>query len=199
MIAGGWRPVMGIGLDATGVLTRDSAAVGEGQTGRLIFARLDQARGFKPGDFVTVRVTEPEIGDVVRLPATSLAADGTVLVLVGDDRLTPLPVTLVRRQGDDVLLRGDGLAGSEVVRERSPLLGEGIKVRPLRSDDRGAQAPPDSQTMLELTEDRRARLMAYVEANSAMPAEIKSSILARLQEPQVPAQMVERLESRMGG
>lgn len=191
--------VMGIGLDATGVLTRDSAAVGEGQTGRLIFARLDQARGFKPGDFVTVRVTEPEIGDVVRLPATSLAADGTVLVLVGDDRLTPLPVTLVRRQGDDVLLRGDGLAGSEVVRERSPLLGEGIKVRPLRSDDRGAQAPPDSQTMLELTEDRRARLMAYVEANSAMPAEIKSSILARLQEPQVPAQMVERLESRMGG
>jgi hypothetical protein len=122
-----------------------------------------------------------------------------VLVLGTDDRLSALPVTLVRRQGDDVLLRGDGLAGAEVVRERTPLLGPGIKVRPLRRDDGNAQVTPDAQTMLELTEDRRARLMAYVEGNAAMPAEIKSSLLARLKEPQVPAQMVERLESRMGG
>ena len=191
--------VLGADLEATGVLTRDSAAVGDGQTGRLVFARLDQARGFKPGDFVTVRVTEPEVQNVVRLPATALAADGTVLVLGADDRLEPLPVTLVRRQDDDILVRGRGLAGREVVRERSPLLGEGIKVRPLRLDDQGAQAAPPAPAMLELTEERRARLVAFVESNATMPAEIKSSILARLQQPQVPAQMVERLESRMGG
>ncbi|MCM2561565.1 HlyD family efflux transporter periplasmic adaptor subunit [Lutimaribacter sp. EGI FJ00015] len=188
--------VMGVDLEATGVLKRDSAAVGEGQSGRLIFARLDRARGFKPGDFVTVRVSEPEIDNVVRLPATALAADGTVLVLGDDDRLAPLAVTLVRRQGDDVLLRGDGLAGREVVRERSPLLGEGIKVRPLRQDDQGADAAP---ALLDLSEERRARLVAYVEGDGSMTEAVKSTILDRLQQPRVPAQMVERLESRMGG
>ena len=40
-------------LRADGRITRESAAVGEGQTGRLIFARLDAA-GAPPGDFVTV-------------------------------------------------------------------------------------------------------------------------------------------------
>lgn len=191
--------VLGAELEATGTLTRDSAAVGEGQTGRLIFARLDEARGFKPGDFVTVRVTEPEVENVVRLPATSLAADGTVLVLGAEDRLDSLPVTLVRRQGDDVLVRGPGLGGREVVRERSPLLGPGIKVRPLRQAQEGAQAAPPPPAMLELTEERRARLVAFVENNPGMPDEIRSSILASLQQPRVPAQMVERLESRMGG
>jgi hypothetical protein len=173
--------------------------VGEGQTGRQIFARLDTARGFKPGDFVTVAIKEPEIDNVVRLPSTALAADGTVLVLGQNDRLQPLPVTLVRRQGDDILVRGEGLDGREVVRERSPLLGEGIKVRPLRQSQDGSQAAPAEPEMLELSEERRARLVAFVEGNSAMPDEIKSSILARLQQPRVPAQMVERLESRMGG
>lgn len=186
-------------LEATGVLTRDSAAVGEGQTGRLIFARLDTARGFKPGDFVTVRVTEPRVENVVRLPATALAADGTVLVLGADDRLEVLPVTLVRRQDDDVLVRGSGLAGREVVRERSPLLGPGIKVRALRRTGDAAQAAPPEPEMLELSAERRARLVAFVENNAGMPAEMKSTILARLQQPRVPAQMVERLESRMGG
>jgi hypothetical protein len=191
--------VHGVDLEATGVLTRDSAAVGEGQTGRLVFARLDRARGFKPGDFVTVRVTEPEISGVVRLPATALAADGTALVLGADNRLEPLAVTLIRRQGDDILVRGDALSGREVVRERSPLLGEGIKVRPLRESDRGASSDPTPPQMLELTRERRARLVAFVEASTTMPDDTKSSILARLQQPRVPAQMVARLESRMGG
>jgi len=32
-----------------------------------------------------------------------------------------------------------------------------------------------------------------------MPAEIRQSLLARLQQPKVPAEMVRRLEERMGG
>ena len=46
-----------------------------------------------------------------------------MLVLQGEDRLDVLPVTLVRRQGDAVLLRGAGLAGREVVVGRTQLLG----------------------------------------------------------------------------
>ena len=187
----------GISLTAQGTIARDSAAVGEAQSGRLIFAALTNAVGFKPGDFVTVRAEEPPIENVVRLPAGALDGSGTVLVLGADDRLEEIPVELLRRQGNDVLVRGVGLPGREVVTARSPLLGAGIAVRPLRSTEQSAQsAPPD---MLELTDERRARLVAYVEANTRMPADVKERLLARLAEPQVPAQMVVRLESRMGG
>ena len=53
--------------------------------------------------------------------------------------------------------------------------------------------------MLELTAERRARLVAFVEGNNRMPEEAKTRILAQLQENQVPADMVQRIEERMGG
>ncbi len=87
----------GLDLTAKGVISRESAAVGEGSTGRLLFARLYQAPAMKPGDFVAVRIEEPPLERVVRLPASSLGADGDVLVLGEDDRLKSLPVTLLRR------------------------------------------------------------------------------------------------------
>lgn len=188
--------VSGIDLQAHGVISRASAAVGEGQTGRLVFARLDQSLGFKPGDFVTVHVQEPPLENVVRLPAAAVNSAGTVLVLGEEDRLESIDVDLVRRQGDDVLVRGAGLAGREVVEARSPLLGVGISVRPLRVDDATAPSEPE---MLELSAERRAKLVAFVEANKRMPAEAKARVLAQLSEERVPARMVARLEERMGG
>lgn len=191
---------MGAGLVARGTLARDSAMVAQGQTGRLVFAGLDQTRGFKPGDFVTVRVAEPALENVFRLPATALAADGSVLVLGPEDRLVAMAVTLVRRQSNDVLVRAPDLAGREVVAQRTPLLGAGIKVRPLRQPDAGQQAAaPEAPEMLELDDAQRARLIAFVQGNTRMPAEIRQSLLARLQQPKVPAEMVRRLEERMGG
>ncbi len=46
--------VLGLDLTATGRISRGSATVGEGQTGRLVYAPLGEASGFRPGDFVTV-------------------------------------------------------------------------------------------------------------------------------------------------
>ena len=188
--------VFGIDLEVSGRISRDSAVVGDGQTGRLVFARLEDAAGMKPGDFVTVTIEEPPLDNVVRLPASSIGADGTVLALDESDRLEAIDVALLRRQGDDVLVRGDGLAGREIVRERSPLLGAGIKVRALRRSDTGNQA---TNEMLELSEDRRARLVAFVEGSTDMPEAVKLRLLGQLAEPRVPARMVERLEGRMGG
>ncbi|MEL7166664.1 MAG: HlyD family efflux transporter periplasmic adaptor subunit [Pseudomonadota bacterium] len=188
--------VAGVDLTARGQISRASAGAGEMQTGRLLFARLDAAPGFKPGDFITVQVQEPPLERVVRLPASAIDAAGTVLVLGEDDRLETLSVRLMRRQGDDILVRGEDLVGREVVKARTPLLGAGIRVRPLRTTD----APPsDEPEMVELTDERRARLVAFVEANQRMPAEAKQRVLARLNEARVPARMIARLESRMGG
>lgn len=189
--------VAGLDLDARGQITRASAAAGAGATGRLIFASLREPAGFKPGDFVTVAVQEPLLADVIRLPASAVDARQEVLVLDAENRLEALQVTLLRRQGDDVLVRGP-IEGRAVVRERSPLLGAGIAVKPIQPGDAqaAAQAGPE---MLELTDERRARLVAFVEGNKRMPKEARDRVLARLAEPKVPAQMVARIESRMGG
>ncbi|NIZ62657.1 efflux transporter periplasmic adaptor subunit [Sedimentitalea sp. CY04] len=185
----------GADLSAEGVISRDSGGAGAGQSGRLIYARLSATPGFKPGDFVTVSVREPELSAVARLPATVLDANGTVLVLGAEDRLEQMQVELVRRQGDDVLIRGIGLAGREVVSGRTPLLGAGIKVRALRN---GAALQPQAE-FIELSDERRARLTAFVQGNSRMPEEAKKRVLGQLAEAKVPAKLVSRIESRMGG
>ena len=150
----------------------------------------------KPGDFVTVRIEEPPLEQVVRLPASSLGPDGNVLVLDEENRLETLPVTVMRRQGDDILVRGDALPGARVVVERTPLLGEGIKVRPLNP---GAEAEAEDPGTLELTAARRERLMEFVQANGDMSAAVKRRLLGQLEQTRVPARVVERLERRMGG
>lgn len=188
--------VLGVDLTTRGVIGRESANVGDGQTGRQLFARIQRAQGFRPGDFVTVRVREPELQFVALLPAAAVDAAATVLVLGEEDRLEVAPVELLRRQGDDVIVRGRDLSGREIVAERSPLLGAGIKVRPIRPGD-GTE--PEAPAMVELTEERRARLVAFVEGNNRMPDEAKKRVLAQLSQPQVPARIIERIEARMGG
>ncbi len=187
--------VAGIDLTASGQITRTSAAAGEGATGRLVFAALSGAVGFKPGDFVTVQVREPVLRNVVRLPAAAVDAKNEVLVLGDENRLEAIAVEVLRRQGDDVLVRGP-IVGREVIEARSPLLGAGIAVKPLRKQ--GSPAP-ETPEMIELSAERRAALVAFVEGNKRMPDEAKARVLAQLSQPQVPAETIARIESRMGG
>ncbi|MGR3757322.1 MAG: efflux RND transporter periplasmic adaptor subunit [Tranquillimonas sp.] len=191
--------VNGYTLETSGTISRESAAVGEGQTGRLLFARLDDAAGFRSGDFARVSVEEPALSGVARLPAAAVDAGGNVLVLGPEDRLEVAQVDLLRRQGDDVIVRAGALEGREVVAERSPLLGAGIKVKPGRPGapaDAAADAAPQT---VELSDERRARLVAFIESSEQMPRDAKERVLAQLRAPQVPVQVVERIEARMGG
>ncbi len=187
--------VTGTDLIAKGQISRDSGAAGEGQTGRLIYARLDDAPGFKPGDFVTVSVEEQPLENVVRLPSSVLDAAGNVLVLGPDDRLEPLAVQLIRRQGDEVLLRGEGLEGREVVIGRTPLLGSGVRVRPLRVEA-STEVDPG---MVELSDEKRAQLVAQVEASDGMSQADKAQLLGQLSEAKVPAALVRRLDDNRAG
>lgn len=187
----------GTGLEYQGQISRDSAAVGEGQIGRLVFARLQEAPALKPGDFVTVEIEEPALDGAVRLPSAALGSDGNVMILGADSRLQAVPVALLRRQGDDVLVRSrdqGALDGVQVLTERTPLLGEGVKVQP-KSIDPGQ----DDVALLILSDDQRARLIAFVQTGLEVSEEIKLQLLGQLQEAQVPADLVERLERRIGG
>jgi multidrug efflux pump subunit AcrA (membrane-fusion protein) len=188
--------VLGADLAATGRISRGSAVVGEGRTGRLVYARLGDAAGFRPGDFVTVTVDEPPLAGVATIPAAAVDGTGIVLAVDAQQRLEAVPVDILRRQGDDVIVVAGAIAGRDIVAERSPLLGAGIRVRPLH---RGVGPAEATDEMVELSEARRAALVAFVEANDGMPSAAKERVLAQLREPQVPAQVVARIEQRMGG
>jgi hypothetical protein len=178
-------------------IDRMGASVGDGQTGRVVYVALDTSPAtalLQPGDFVEVAIEEAPLSDAALLPASALGSNGTVLALGPEDRLQELAVEVLRRQGDDVIIRVAGLTGREVVTERSALLGDGIRIRPIRPG-----AAVEEKAMVPLTPERRAELIAMVEANERMPAEVKSQLLQELQAETVPAATLERLERRMGG
>lgn len=188
----------GAEMQTPGMIERVDAEVGEGQTGRQIFASLPKGAmtTFRPGDFVAVEATEPELINVVILPASAVDASGKVLVLGAEDRLEEIEVKLLRKQGDDVIVRAAALIGRDVVEARSPLLGAGIKVNPLR---RGGVAEVKPKEMIALTGERRAALVEFISGNTRLPKAAKDRIMKRLNEEKVPLELVTRIEARMGG
>jgi multidrug efflux pump subunit AcrA (membrane-fusion protein) len=187
----------GLEVTSPGRVSRASPSVGEGQSGRLVHADIHAPRGFRPGDFVVVRITEPVLPDVALIPATAVDAEGVVLVLGDEERLVAATVEILRRQGDSVLVRvPPQLNGREIVAARSPLLGEGIRVRPQREEN--AQIP-EAPAMVALDPDTRAQLIAQVEAATMMPDPVRTRILSQLQQDEVPARLIERLQQGPGG
>lgn len=190
--------VAGYEITSPGRVLRASATVAQGQSGRLLFVELAAPRGFRPGDFVTVRLNEPALQDVALLPATAVNPASNVLVINADNRLEAMPVTVLRRQGDNVLIEASALAGKEIVREIGPSLGAGILVRPQRETPTGGVVT-DMPEMVTLDPERRARLIAQVEGNTQMPEPVRARMIAQLAEDAVPATMLERLENGGGG
>lgn len=186
-----------------GSLSRVAPLVGEGQSGRVVFARIAAPRGFRPGDFVTIRVTEPMLPGVALVPAAAVDAEGGVLLLAEGDRLEAARIEVVRRQGDFVLIRAGALAGREIVAARNPLLGAGVRIRPQRVQAGQArlgqaQATPDEPELVALAPEHRAALIARVEGNAMMPEPARVRILAQLEQEQVPARLIERIEQGGG-
>lgn len=190
--------VAGFEIISPGRLVRASATVEQGQSGRRLFVDLMAPRGFRPGDFVTVRLQEPALGGVALLPATAVNAAGNVLAVNDSNRLEAIPVTVLRRQGERVIVDAAGIAGREIVREIGPMLGSGILVRPQRETAIG-EVLVEEPEMVTLDAEQRARLIAQVEGNTGMPEPVRARMLAQLSEDQVPAAMVERLENGGGG
>lgn len=189
--------VEGIEVTLPGVIDRAGASVGAGQTGRLIYARLDagQAGLFRPGDFLTVRVAEPSLTGVAVLPATAVGADGRILLVGEGDRIEEAEVTVLRRQDDRVIVSGAPF-GRSYVTERQPALGPGIRIRPITPGAAVADAP---EAMVRLSPERRAGLIAAVQGNARMPQEAKARILAALEADEVPQSVIDRLETRRSG
>jgi len=184
-----------------GRIVREGAAVAEGRTGRLLFASLPNSGriGLKPGDFVSVTIEEPELRGVLTLPATAIDSENRLLVLDGENRLEDIDIELLRRIGDEIIVRGEpGLADRLIVAERTPLIGAGSLVKPILPDQNSIESQPEP-VLVALSDEERGRLIAMVEANAFMPDPVKKRILEQLQQPRIPQDMLDRLRSRSGG
>ena len=172
-------------------ISRAGASVGEGQTGRELYASLGEtaATFLRPGDFVSVTIQEPPLQDVAIIPATAASSANEILVVGEDNRLRPLTVSVLRRQRDTLVIGGDGVDGATVVLERVPQLGAGIRIQPRQPD-----APEFEEVeLVTLTAEEQETMTRALQANNRMPAEIRDRILAQVSEGKVPAGSIDRL------
>ncbi|MBY6202858.1 HlyD family efflux transporter periplasmic adaptor subunit [Maritalea mobilis] len=186
------------------VIDRADAEVGEGQVGRLIYARLSDPdpMTIRPGDFVTVHATERPMSDVVEIPAAAATPDGRILLIGAGNRLEEVNATILRHQGDRLIVT-DVPVGHDYVLSRALQLGPGLQVEPVQpaaegDAPAGADAAPESASdTIALDEERRAALIAFIEANDQMRPETRERVLGELSQPEVPRATVERFEARM--
>ncbi len=187
------------GLDGAAVparLDRVGAAVGEGRTGRELFAALgsEGIAFLRPGDFVSVRVEEPALDAVAVVPAGAVSSTGEILVLGEGDRLQAEEVRVLRTQGENVILDGRGISGRTVVLNRAPQLAEGIRVQARRSG-----APLfESEPMVTFSVAEKDAIAAALRANTRMPEGVRNRMLARVEGGTVPKETAERLRAMAG-
>ena len=190
--------VIGTALAVQAQIVRESAVVADGQTGRMLFAALGsgQRSGLRPGDFVEVLIEEPPLSNVFALPAEAADSQSQVLVVGEQDRLEVQDIQIVRKQGDEIIVAAGDLVGHLIVTERTPVIGSGIRVRPVLPENASIPSEPEVVT---LSTEERAELVAFVKNNNRMPEAAKKRVLEQLQQEQVPQAVLDRLRSRMGG
>ncbi|MCB1338927.1 MAG: HlyD family efflux transporter periplasmic adaptor subunit [Maritimibacter sp.] len=194
-------------------LDRAGAEIAEDKVGRLVYARLTapDATLVQPGDFVTVRIPERPLEGVATIPAAAATADGRILLLGEGGRLEEVQATLLRHQGDSLIVT-DVPFGRQYVTARALQLGPGIQVTPVEPAPAAAEtAAPAAATAenpapaasagdgdtIALDDARRAAIVAFIEASEKMKPEKRDQWLEELSRPEVPRATVEKFETMM--
>ena len=182
------RITLGNDNSFSGQIDRVSAAVGEGNTGRELFARVQNAASLniQPGDFVSVAVVEPALENVAKIPSAAASTNGDVLIVGAENRLAEATVQILRKSDNGIIVRADDIAGEQLVLARAPQLGEGIRVNP-RSP--GGPAIEDKK-MIKLDDDRRAKILTMLENNKRMPAAVRDRLIKQFEKDEVAEDVV---------
>ena len=175
---------------------RSSAAVGEGLTGREIFARLTgtQVASVRTGDFVSVKIFEPALRGVTQIPAMAANAAGEVLVVGDDNRLTAANVTVLRKQGDNIIVRARDISGQRIVTRRAPQLGAGILIVPRDANAKTVLKAPEG---VKLTPEQQMKMTAFIKGEQ-MSDDVKKRMLDRIATGRVSQRMYDRISASMG-
>ena len=94
-----------------------------------------------------------------------------------EDRLEEIEVMVLRRNKNDVIIDASKVADKEIVLNRTPLLGAGIKIKPIRpggsNSEEKKSIEPETVT---LDEERRQKLISFIEGNGYIPKTAKKKI-----------------------
>ncbi len=185
-----------------GRIERVSPEISEAGSSRQIFASLylTDYNLLRPGDFLLVEVEEPEMKDVSVLPASAVTIDGRLFILSSDNRLQEVNVNILRRQGEIVVVSG-APQGAEYVMQRSPQLGRGLKVKPLRAsdleNDKAAQKEEEDK-IVELDEAKKNELLDFLKSMDRMPQNVKDRLIKEVSGGNISVKTLRRLEKGMG-
>lgn len=214
-------------VNVKGQLARAAATSDINEGGYTLYAHITGQADWtlRPGDFVEVQVNEPALNGVL-LPASAVNDAGQVFMVADGNRVREIDAEVLRRQGENVLVSGLPEA-AQIITSRQPYLARGVKVRPRAAEVQvasssaasgdggpsaaapvnpsGGRAPAspeaasDDNGLIALTAERRANLVAFIESRKRLPAPMKTRILDRLAQPEVPKRLVDRIEQRMQG
>ena len=184
----------------SGVIERVGGRVNSGNTGRQVFASIsvEDASFFKPGDFLNVKIFEPKLKDVAKLPLSALGSNNTILLVNDDLRLEKIKLDVLRFQENHVLATNLPF-DRNFVTKWSPQLDTGIKVKVVNMSKGNRGVEPAKSESIKLSKEERDKLISAVENNKWIPKDVKKRIVKQLGQELVPKKVVDRLRKRMGG
>ena len=184
----------------SGAIERVGGRVNTGNTGREVFGSISEPKRslLKPGDFVNVKVFEPKLKGISKLPLGSLGSNNTILLVNDDLRLEKIKVDVVRFQENHILVRNAPI-DRKFVTKWSPQLDTGVKVKVIESSNGVEGVKPAENESIKLTEEERNKLINAIESNKWIPKDVKKRLVKQLNQELVPKKVVDRLRKRMGG
>ena len=184
----------------SGIIERVGGQANTGNTGRQVFASISAQNGLslKPGDFVKVKIFEPKLMGIAKLPLGSLGSNNSILLVNDDLRLEKINIDVLRFQENHVLATNLPFERNFVTKW-SPQLDTGIKVKVINKSKGNKGIEPANSESIKLSKEERDMLISAVENNKWIPKDVKKRIVKQLSQELVPKKVVDRLRKRMGG
>ena len=170
--------------------------------GRKLFAsiKLGENKTLRPGDFVVLEIKEPSLKNITVLPSSAVTIDGKIFILEEDNRLKEIEVTILRRQGNEVIVSG-APTDKEYVMQRSPQLGNGLKIKPLRKKDREISNSVNlskNNELVTISPEKQKKLINILDKLDRMPKSVKDRLYEEINSGKIKAKTLKRLEKNMG-
>ena len=171
-------------------------------SGRKLFAsiNLGENKTLRPGDFVVLEIKEPFLKNITVLPSSAVTIDGKIFILEEDNRLKEIEVTILRRQGNEVIVSG-APTDKEYVMQRSPQLGNGLKIKPLRKKDREISNSVNlskNNELVTISPEKQKKLINTLDKLDRMPKSVKDRLYEEINSGKIKAKTLKRLEKNMG-
>ena len=170
-------------------------------SGRKLFASINigENKTLRPGDFVVLEIKEPSLKNITVLPSSAVTIDGKIFILEEDNRLKEIEVTILRRQGNEVIVSG-APTDKEYVMQRSPQLGNGLKIKPLRKKDREISNSVNlskNNELVTISPEKQKKLINILDKLDRMPKSVKDRLYEQINSGKIKAKTLKRLEKNM--